>query len=201
MAHKIQWGNFWLNTIDGLVRLYCRYYHRLSPLSKLSLPTQGSALLVANHISGLDPLLMVCASSRPLRFLIAREEYEKPLLKWLYHAMGCIPVDRSSRPEIALRAALRALEAGEVIALFPQGRIILPNAQQKPLKRGVIWLAKQTQTPIYAMHIQGVVGMGKIMPALFQRSHVQLQVHEAMRCTQADCLESLQKKIMGQIYE
>ena len=93
----------------------------------LPLPRSGPAIVVANHVSGLDPLLLVSASRRPLRFIVAREQYRRPELKWLLRAMGCIPVDRERQPQKALRHALRSLREGEVVALFPEGRIHLPG--------------------------------------------------------------------------
>src|SRR5688500_11612253 len=93
-ANKADWGNKWLNRLDGLNRIFCRRFHRLRH-GKLSLPEEGGALLASNHVSGLVPLLLIAASRRPLRFMIAREEYERWWLKWLLRAVGCIPVERS----------------------------------------------------------------------------------------------------------
>ena len=132
-AHRgPDWGGPWLNRLDGLNRLLCRRYHRL-PAVWLPLPDRGPVLLASNHVSGLDPLLLVAASRRPLRFLIAREQYERRGLQWLFRAAGCIPVDRAARPEQALRAALRALQAGEAVALFPHGRIHLESDPPRAL--------------------------------------------------------------------
>jgi len=108
--------------IDGWLRLFCRYYHRLE-YEPLPLPERGPALVASNHLSGLDPLLLITASKRPLRFLIAQEEYHRFGLNWLFRAAGCIPVDRKGRPEKALRRAREALQRGEVVALFPHGRM------------------------------------------------------------------------------
>jgi 1-acyl-sn-glycerol-3-phosphate acyltransferase len=64
-------------------------------------------------MSSLDPFLLLTACKRPLRFLVASEEYERPILNWLFIASGCIPVDRVGRPEKALREAFRALQQCE----------------------------------------------------------------------------------------
>ncbi|MES9927954.1 MAG: 1-acyl-sn-glycerol-3-phosphate acyltransferase, partial [Candidatus Thiodiazotropha sp. 6PDIVS] len=63
-ANQADWGSIGLNRLDGLNRLFCRYYHRLQP-QVLPLPEQGGAVVVSNHISGLDPLLMIASSNRP----------------------------------------------------------------------------------------------------------------------------------------
>ncbi|MGD2083234.1 MAG: 1-acyl-sn-glycerol-3-phosphate acyltransferase, partial [Chromatiales bacterium] len=75
-ANLTDWGSGWLNLLDGVNRLFCRYYHRMNDVV-LPLPAEGAAIVVANHVSGLDPLLLIAASRRPLRFLIAREQFER----------------------------------------------------------------------------------------------------------------------------
>ena len=82
-------------------------------MAPIPLPETGAAIVVCNHISGLDPLVLIAATPRPLRFLIAREEYERFGLQWLFRLGKCIPVERDKRPELAMRAALRAIENGE----------------------------------------------------------------------------------------
>ena len=167
-AQQTDWGKNWLNYLDGLNRLFCKYYHRLQ-YTPIDLPPTGAAVVMANHLSGLDPMLLAAATRRPLRFLIAREQYERFGLKWLFRAVGCIPVDRSGHPEVALRSALRALEAGEVIALFPQGTFVLPGESHK-LKRGGFWLAQQSHSPIYPAFISGISGKGYIFLGILWRS-------------------------------
>jgi len=184
------WDGRAVNWIDGLVRLLCCYWHRLSDI-EIPLPETGSAIVVANHVSGLDPFLLIAASRRPLRFLIAREEYERPLLHWLFKAAGCIPVDRSGRPELALRQALRALQAGEVIALFPHGKIHLDSEPPRKLKGGAAHLSAWSQAPIYPVRIDGVGGEGKIVLAPFIPSHVNLTIGQPLMCEHnnlTDCL-------------
>lgn len=175
-ANVADWGSRWLNRLDGLTRLFCRHFHRLRH-DRLPLPAHGPALLVSNHVSGLDPLVLIAASPRPLRFLIAREEYERWWLRWLFRAIGCIPVERSRNPVAAHAAARRALEAGEVVALFPHGRIHLDHHPPAPLKRGVALLARETGAPIVAVRLDGVRGEGRTVSAVFLRSRVRLRHH------------------------
>jgi 1-acyl-sn-glycerol-3-phosphate acyltransferase len=184
------WGHPALNWLDGLNRLLCRRYHRL-PALWLPLPAQGPALLASNHLSGLDPLLLIAASRRPLRFIIAREEYERPVLTWLFRAIGCIPVDRGTRPELALRAALRALQAGEVVALFPHGRIHLDSDPPRPLKPGVAWLARQTGCAVVPARIDGVRAQGQVVLAPFVRSRARVTPSAPIDCASLETDECL----------
>ncbi|MDT8371619.1 MAG: lysophospholipid acyltransferase family protein [Gammaproteobacteria bacterium] len=191
-ASRAQWNGIYINWIDGLVRLLCRYVHRL-PDTKIDLPEQGGALVVANHVSGLDPFLLISACQRPLRFLIAREEYERPLLKWLFKAAGCIPVDRSGSPELALRQALRALQSGEVIALFPHGKIHLDSDPPRKLKAGFARLAAWANVPIHPVRIDGVSGQGHVALAPFMPSRVQLTLRQTLLCNTESMDECISK--------
>lgn len=172
-AARAEWGHAWLNVLDGINRILCRRYHRLHG-DEIPLPDLGPAVVVSNHLSGLDPLLLIAASRRPLRFLIAREQYDRFGLRWLYRAVGGIPVDRDRNPRLAVRMALRALMAGEVVALFPEGRIQTPDMPRRPLRSGVMRLAQFTGAPIYPVRLSGIRGAGKTVLAVIPRSRARL---------------------------
>lgn len=178
-ARVADWGRGWLNTLDGLNRLFCRRYHRLR-LHRLRLPGSGPVLVVANHVSGLDPLLMLAVSPRPLRFIIAREQYERWWLRWLFRAVGCIPVERCAHPHGALARARRALAAGEVVALFPFGGIHLEHETPVYPRRGVVHLAKASGAPVYALRLTGIRGQGRTLSAVFERSRARVTRHPAL---------------------
>lgn len=188
--HVADWGGRWVNRIDGFNRLFCHRFHRLAA-DCLPLPEAGPALVVANHVSGLDPLLLCAASRRPLRFIIAAEQYHRFGLNWLFRAAGCIPVDRSGRPERAFREALRALAAGEVVALFPHGTIHLDSEPPRPLKRGVARLAQLAACPVYPVRLEGIRGEGQVVLAVFRRGRPRLTSHAPINCHRIgddDCL-------------
>jgi len=184
-AARADWGRGWLNTVDGLNRIFCRRFHRLRA-AHLPLPKHGPALVVANHVSGLDPLLLIAASERPLRFIIAREQYERFGLHWLLRAVGCIPLDRAASPHRALAAARRALLHGEVVALFPHGRIHLEKEEPVRLKPGILHLAKLSGAPVYPLRIDGVRGVGRTVSAVFLRSRARLTLFPHLYYTDSD---------------
>jgi 1-acyl-sn-glycerol-3-phosphate acyltransferase len=190
-AHQADWGGRWLNRLDGLNRLFCHHFHRLH-YTPVPLPSQGGALVASNHVSGLDPLLLIAAARRPLRFIIAQEEYQRFGLNWLYRAIGCIPVERDRQPELALRQALRALQKGEVVAIFPHGRIHLDSDPPRKLKGGVASLAQLTASPVYPVRLEGIRGQGHVFKAVVQRSHARLTAYPALFCTDYEaCLTEL----------
>jgi 1-acyl-sn-glycerol-3-phosphate acyltransferase len=182
-ANQADWGSRWLNCLDGLNRLYCHHYHHLAPI-KLPIPDEGAAIVVSNHISGLDPLLMIASSHRPLRFLIAREQYQRFGLQWLFRAVGCIPVDRENNPEKALRQAFKALRKGEVVALFPHGKIHLDTDPPRKIKAGASRLAAITRAPLVPLRILGVRAQGQIFRPLILRSEANIELMPVIEVTE-----------------
>jgi len=196
-ANTVDWGGTVNNHIVGFIVLFCRYVHRFK-YQPIPLPEQGGALLACNHISGLDPFLLVAASPRPLRFMIAREEYERFGLQWLFRRAHCIPVDRERQPERALRVALRALDAGEVVAVFPQGGIHLASHGYRKLKGGVVRLAHKSACPIYPVRVDDVRGVGHTVRAVFFPGRAKMQVAPVLHCEGEDhhaCLVALAMRL------
>jgi 1-acyl-sn-glycerol-3-phosphate acyltransferase len=174
-ANQIDWGSPWMNWLDGFSRLLCIRYHRLQ-LVDLPLPAEGPAILVANHISGLDPLLMIACSRRPVRFLIAREQYRRFGLQWLFRAAGCIPVDRQRSPEKALRQAIKALREGHVVALFPHGKIHLDSDPPRRTKAGAARLAAISKAPVVPLRISGAAREGHVVESVLIRGRAKVEL-------------------------
>ena len=171
--NHVDWGSKKLNFVDGLCRAYCVKFHRLK-LEKFDLPKAGGAILISNHVSGVDPLLLIAACDRPIRFMIAKEEYERFGLNWLFKGAGCIPVDRTGRADIAFRQAKRALDSGEILALFPHGKIHLDDVKPFRVKAGIKRLAELSKKTIIVARITGVRGQGSVFKPLFLRSHTKV---------------------------
>jgi len=192
-ANGADWGGRWLNRLDGLNRIFCRRFHRMV-YEPLNLSAAGGALVASNHVSGLDPLLLIAASPRPLRFLIAREEYDRWWLRWLFRRIGCIPVERTRNPRSAFEAARKALKHGEVVALFPHGRIHLDHHEPLPLKRGIALLSSLTGAPIHPVRIEGIRAQGMTVAAVFVPSRACLLSFAPLHCAGLEdehCLEEL----------
>jgi 1-acyl-sn-glycerol-3-phosphate acyltransferase len=137
-----------------IVRLYTRYHHHLTLLNPCPLPERGPAIVVCNHISGLDPVILQASTNRLLTWMMAREYYEMKALRWFYEGIGAIPVERTGRDLAAMRSAFRALDEGRVIGLFPEGRIS-PTRNLLPFQTGVGLLALRTGVPVYPAFLEG----------------------------------------------
>lgn len=183
-----QWGSFWLNGLLGLNRLFCLYFHGL-PDSPLPLPEGRAVLIAPNHTAGVDPMLLVAVSPRPIRFLVDREEYERFGLQWVFRAMGCIPVTTDDNPQRSFYEALKRLESGECVAIFPQGGLN-PHAR---LKRGVVKLAALSGVPILPIRISGVGSPGSVVSSVLVPSAARLDPGETIQVARGDEKEALVK--------
>jgi putative phosphoserine phosphatase/1-acylglycerol-3-phosphate O-acyltransferase len=125
------------------------------------LPPSGGTLLVANHRSYFDPVavaVLVAGRGRPVRFLAKREVVDAPVIGPLARALGTIRVDRGSGSETPLEEASRALEAGELVVVFPQGTIPRGADFFDPVLKGrwgAARLARRTGVPVVPVGIWG----------------------------------------------
>lgn len=147
---------------DGLVRrlleagnrLYCRAYHHLELLGENPVPPRGPGIVVCNHVSGLDPLLIQSVTRRVIVWMMAREFYEISLLRPIFQLIEAIPVDRGGRDLAATRAAMRALRNGRIVGIFPEGRIARTRRLQ-PLQTGAALLAMRAGVRVYPAWVDG----------------------------------------------
>jgi 1-acyl-sn-glycerol-3-phosphate acyltransferase len=135
-------------------RLFCRVYHRLELLSDNPLPKAGPGILVSNHVSGLDPLLIQSVARRVIIWMMAREFHEIPLLHPIFKTVQAIPVERSGRDTAATRAAFRALRDGRLLGIFPEGRIAT-SRRLLPFQTGAALLAMRAGVKLYPVWLDG----------------------------------------------
>lgn len=115
-------------------------------------------VVAANHYSHFDGPLVAAALRLPVRFLVVEDLLgERPLLDWLVLGAGAIPLPRRRIPLGALRTALAALEAGDVVGVFPEGTRV-SHWGTLPPKRGAAWLAARARVPLVPV---AVVGTGR----------------------------------------
>jgi len=135
-------------------RLFCRTFHRVTTFSPPRLPRSGPAILVCNHVSGLDPLLIQSSIPRLVIWMMAQEYYDMKSLTWLYKIVEAIPVQRSGRDTAATRGALRALAHGRIVGIFPEGKIET-SRDLLPFQTGVAMIAIKQKVPVYPAYLDG----------------------------------------------
>lgn len=123
-------------------------------------PLRGGALLVANHVSYADAFLLAASIDRPVRFLMHRAFFEQPLIGAFARLMGAIPVaagESQEERERALSAAAEALRAGELVAIFAEGRITRTGALLG-FRPGLETIARLAAAPIVPCALDEVWG-------------------------------------------
>src|SRR5437762_5319749 len=98
-----------------------RCFYRVTALGLENLPEDGF-LLLPNHISWVDALVLQLACPRPIRYIIDQEYYHKPILHPFLRVLGCIPIN-TRHSHLAVRAATEKIAEGEIVCLFPEGRL------------------------------------------------------------------------------
>jgi 1-acyl-sn-glycerol-3-phosphate acyltransferase len=178
------------------------------------IPAQGAALLVCNHVSYVDALLLMAASPRPIRFVMDHRIFRVPVLGWLFRLAKAIPIaPRQEDPRAyaaAFDAAAQVLRDGDLLAIFPEGSITR-DGQLQPFKPGLLKILAQARAdgvdvPVVPMALSNLWGsffsrieQGGAMVRPFRRgvfSRVGLQVGAALP---ADAVspEGLQAQVQG----
>jgi len=122
-----------------------RVVYRFRVVNDERLPTTGPAVLVCNHVSFVDAVLLMAASPRPIRFLMDHQIFRTPVLGWMFKLAKAIPIaPQKSDPatyEAAFAAARAVLEDGEMVCIFPEGGITR-DGELQPFRGGVMKLVE-----------------------------------------------------------
>jgi acyl-[acyl-carrier-protein]-phospholipid O-acyltransferase/long-chain-fatty-acid--[acyl-carrier-protein] ligase len=134
--------------------------YRLRVIGRENFPLSGGALLVSNHMSLVDALLLLGASRRPVRFLMFKDIYDLPYIKPFAQMIRAIPISSQLRPRDmihSLREASDSIRQGEIVCIFAEGQITRIG-QMLPFRRGMERIMKGIDAPIVPVHLDGVWG-------------------------------------------
>jgi acyl-[acyl-carrier-protein]-phospholipid O-acyltransferase / long-chain-fatty-acid--[acyl-carrier-protein] ligase len=133
--------------------------YRIRIVGQENIPLNGPALLVSNHVTFVDALLVGASVPRFIRFMLHREYYDIRWLNWLFRLMKSIPISASNRRDIvhALQSARQELEHGQVVCIFAEGGISRIG-HLLPFKRGFEKIVRGTNFPIIPVHLDQLWG-------------------------------------------
>ena len=135
--------------------------YRLKKINTTSIPTEGAALLICNHVSYADAVVLMAVSPRPIRFVMHTHIFKTPLLGVLFRHAKAIPIASAKTDPAQLQAAYDAVDAaladGELVCIFPEGRIS-DTGQLYPFKSGVASILERRAVPVYPMALRGLWG-------------------------------------------
>lgn len=142
--------------LESITATLARMLYRVRTGGTDRIPAQGGVLLVANHLSYIDPVVLQLACPRPIRFIGYKGLREHAFFDWVFRISGAIPISRT-HPTDGMRQAIKALAAGEVVAIFPEGQISR-TGQLMAIQRGFEVLARRAGVPVVPAFIDGVWG-------------------------------------------
>ena len=125
-----------------------RCVYRFKVTGDDNIPTQGAAVLTCNHVSFVDPVLLMAASPRPIYFVMDHRIFKMPVLGWLFRLAKAIPIaPRAEDPvayEAAFEAAAKVLRDGDLLAIFPEGGITKDGTLQT-FKGGIMKILENAE--------------------------------------------------------
>ncbi|CAH1526550.1 Lysophospholipid transporter LplT / 2-acylglycerophosphoethanolamine acyltransferase [Vibrio owensii] len=138
---------------------HCLY--RVSVTGRQHIPEQGAALVVANHVSYVDALILMGTSTRPVRFVMDKSISELPVLKYVFRHAGVIPICSPRKCAETYKRAFKQIEQAlnndEVVCIFPEGRLT-SNGELSEFRPGVEKILKRTPVPVIPMALKGLWG-------------------------------------------
>jgi acyl-[acyl-carrier-protein]-phospholipid O-acyltransferase/long-chain-fatty-acid--[acyl-carrier-protein] ligase len=134
---------------------FARLIYRVSVSGLENLP-EGGFLLLPNHITWVDAIVLLLASPRPIRFIIDEGVYRNRILHPVLRAVGCIPIT-ARRAKDAMRDAAARIRAGEIVCLFPEGELSRSGSLLR-LRRGYEIIARQAEAPVVPVWLDRLWG-------------------------------------------
>ncbi len=189
-----------------IVVSYVTLWHRFERIGPSRIPPKGPVIVVANHTSGLDPLVLQASSPRRvIQFMMAREYYNLWPLRYVFRALSMVPVNRSGNEIASVRTALRELKDGRCLGIFPEGRIST-TGQLQDAYHGVAALVMMSGATVVPAYISGTHCHESIKKDLLRRAHLQVRYGKPMRFDQyagrdrdKQALEEITAQVMAAI--
>jgi 1-acyl-sn-glycerol-3-phosphate acyltransferase len=150
---------------EFLMRFICwlliHSVYRLEKRGLENIPEEGPAVLACNHVSFVDALVILAASPRPIRFVMDHRIFRIPVLSFVFRTGKAIPIAPAKEDESLLNAAYdrvaEALGQGELVGIFPEGRIT-ETGDLNPFRGGIKRIVERTPAPVIPLALKGLWG-------------------------------------------
>ena len=155
MGKKRFKGEIGYSLLTPIMRVLFKLYYNPKIINKEVIPKEGPILIVGNHKHIYDQCLTIMATKRVIHYM-AKKEYFDGKMAWFFKLVGCIPVDRSIKDHNATDKALKVLNSGGAIGLFPEGtRNKTKDVFLLPFKFGTVSMARKTNATIIPFGLTG----------------------------------------------
>jgi 1-acyl-sn-glycerol-3-phosphate acyltransferase len=150
---------------EFLMRFLCwiliHSFYRLQKRGLENIPEKGPAVLVCNHVSFVDPLVILAASPRPIRFVMDHRIFRIPIASFVFRTGKAIPIAPAKEDAKLLEAAYdevsKTLREGELVAIFPEGRIT-DTGELYPFRSGIERIVERDPVPVIPLALRGMWG-------------------------------------------
>ena len=148
--------------------------YRLRVIKLDDVPSEGPAVIVCNHVSFVDALVIMAACPRPIRFVMDKEVFRWPVLNFVFRSSKAIPIaSAKADPELMEKAfdeVSKALAAGDLIGIFPEGKIS-GDGNINPFRPGITRILERNPVPVVPMALRGLWGstFSRIEGAAFKK--------------------------------
>jgi 1-acyl-sn-glycerol-3-phosphate acyltransferase len=135
--------------------------HRVSTVDVERIPEQGAAVLVCNHVSYVDAIVILAASPRPIRFVMDHRIFKTPLLGFIFRTGKAIPIAPAHEDPWLMEKAFvdiaQALHEGELVCIFPEGKLTR-TGEMNAFRGGIAKIVARSQVPVIPMALRGLWG-------------------------------------------
>ena len=139
----------------NLFNIYFRAYNCLEVTGREFIPLEGGLIVISNHSSYLDPLIIGAAVTRRMTYLAKKELFTRPLIGRFVSSFS-LPVSREGSSHTMIKETVKRLSGGEAIAMFPAGeREKVGDGSAAGFKRGLELLARLSKVPVLPAYIKG----------------------------------------------
>jgi len=144
-----------------LTWVFVNFMYRIRMHGLENIPETGPALLVCNHVSFMDPLVIGGTVRRPVRFVMDHNIFKTPVLSFIFRTARAIPIAPAHEDPDALRKAFDQIDAeladGEVVCIFPEGKLTR-SGEMNEFKTGVERILERRAVPVIPMALRGLWG-------------------------------------------
>lgn len=144
-----------------LAWLLIQTVHRVRSIDARHIPVEGPAVLVCNHVSYVDAIVILAASPRPIRFVMDHQIFGTPLLGWLFRTARAIPIASAKDDPWLMEKAFvdiaQALHEGDLVCIFPEGQLTR-NGEINPFRNGIAKIIERSKVPVIPMALRGLWG-------------------------------------------
>jgi 1-acyl-sn-glycerol-3-phosphate acyltransferase len=198
--------NLLQSLLFGINYLMARILWRARVVGKLPLVDGEGGVVVSNHRCPADPSFVYLITSRMVHWMVAREYCVHPAGAWFFNATESIPVSRGGIDTTAIKMAIRYVNRGGLVGLFPEGKINTTDQVLLPGRLGAALIALKARAAVIPCYIDGAPFDGSILGCLFMPAKVEIRIGPRIdlseyfdRHTDRQVLESLTRRFLTEI--